>query len=373
MEAERIYVAFGGPSAEHDISILTGLQCEHLLRQSGKDINAVYWDRAGQWFLVPPMTEASAYLNGAPEGSVRLELRLGPKPGFYRRRTMRDEVLDPGVILNCFHGGFGEGGGVQALFALLGMASTGGSLYSAALGMDKLAFGSVMRDAGVPALSRVALLPDCKPDFAGPYIVKPRFGGSSVGIEIVDDIGTATELLRSSVHLRQGAVVEPYRPDLFDVNIAFRTYPTFETSMIERPSRSTESAIYSYEDKYLQGSGLASAPREIPAQLPDAVSDAVRNLAARVCDLTGLNGIVRVDMLTDGESEIYVNEVNSIPGAMSLYLWPPDVSPLNLLLDAVTEAASLGIETGPSFRQGVALQVAGGIASKLVGLRREPE
>jgi D-alanine-D-alanine ligase len=367
---ETVTVVFGGPSPEHDISILTGLLCERVLVKSGVDVQCLYWDRGGRWHLVAPHTEARDYLSGAPAKATKLELRLGAGSGdgFVRKPGLRGSQLELGAVLTCFHGGFGEGGGAQALFELLGVPATGGTVAAAALGLDKLAFGSLMADAGIPSLPRQFLGPEARPSFDGPYIVKPRFGGSSIGIEVVDDYETAVALRASSLHLRAGAVVEPYRKDLFDLNISFKTYPDFEVSSLERPLRPGDGAIYSFQNKYIHDSGLISAPREVPAKnVSESTAKMARNLSRRVAELTGLTGIVRVDFLCDGEN-LYVNEVNSIPGSMALYLWP-DRDPARILLDAIQEArlASRYLST-TSFEEGAALRAAGGIAGKLSGL-----
>lgn len=366
---EIVTVAFGGPSPEHDVSILTGLQCERVLSRAAVEVQCLYWDRGGRWHLVPPSTEARDYLDGAPPKSTRLELRLGTGSGdgFIRKSGLRSSLLELGAVLTCFHGGAGEGGGAQALFEILGVPATGGTVAAAALGMDKLAFGSLMVAAGIPTLPRELLGEGAKPSFEGPYIVKPRFGGSSIGIEIVEDLDTAMALRGSSLHLRAGAVVEPYRKDLFDLNISFRTYPSFQTSLLERPLKPQDGAIYSFENKYLHDSGLNSAPREIPAKVSDNMAESARELARRVSELTGLTGIVRVDFLTDDES-LLVNEVNSIPGAMALYLWPDD-DPAKILLDAVEESRHAARYTSTTvYEEGAALRAAGGIAGKLSGL-----
>src|SRR6185503_1777039 len=96
------------------------------------------------------------------------------------------------------------------------------------------------------------LTPDGPVDFAGPYIVKPRYGGSSIGIDIVADLETARARLGANVHLKAGAVIEPYRADSYDLNIAVRTWPALELSAIEKPVRSSGGAeIYGYADKYV--------------------------------------------------------------------------------------------------------------------------
>ena len=368
-------VVFGGPSPEHEISILTGLQSERVLTRAGESVIPLYWSPTGAWFAVPAGTEARDYLEGAPSGSRPVEIRLGADPGLFVKGRMRSERLDIDAALSCLHGGIGEGGGFAGLFALLGVPATGSSLYASALGMDKLAFGAVMAAAGVPSLERAPLDAESEPGFDGPYIVKPRFGGSSIGIEIVDDLAAARVLLRTSTHLRAGAVVEPFRADLVDLNISFRTAPALEVSDLERPLRGTEGGVYSYAEKYLAGqageqAGLATAPRELPAQVPAEVTVLAGDLARRVAAVTRLTGVVRVDFLYNPTTQdLYVNEVNSVPGAMALYLWASKHGAGEVLLDALVEARDAGVPTVASgFGSGAALRAAGGITGKLVGL-----
>lgn len=361
-------VVFGGPSAEHDISILTGLQCERALADIGREATCLYWDRGGSWYVVPRLTEARDYLTGAPTGSGRVEFRFGNgSMKCYRVGVVKREVPLGSVVL-ALHGGVGEGGGVQSLFAMMGVPVTGSSASAAALGLDKLAFGALMERARVPTLQRTLVSASQQPAFAPPYIVKPRFGGSSIGIEVVESYETAIALCNSSPHLRSGGVIEPFRDDLFDLNIAFATYPQFETSLIERPSRPSDRAIYDYAGKYMASDGLLGAPREVPAAVSSAIDSEIRRCAQAVCEVTGLRGICRVDFLSDGQA-LYVNEVNSIPGAMAFYLWPTR-RPGEMLLDMLAEAEKDLSETGVggSYENGAALRAAGGISSKLAGI-----
>jgi D-alanine-D-alanine ligase len=366
-------VVFGGPSDEHDISILTGLQAERVLAGAGVSVQSVYWSRGDEWHLVPTSLEARDFIDGVPPGSKKLEVRIGAKKGsgFYVEGGLGGgKLLETGPVLSCFHGSLGEAGGSQALFELLGLKATGGTIAAAALGMDKLAFGGVMASAGLPCLVRSLLSSAEKPPFDGPYIVKPRFGGSSIGIEVVEDWETAVALLTTSPSLREGAVVEPNRPDLFDLNVSVRTAPTLAVSEIEKPLRPGEGAIFSYAEKYLRPEGLAAAPREFPADVSPELRSTIQSLAARVVELTGLTGILRIDFLSDG-TDVYVNEVNSIPGALALYLWP-DTPPAELLLAALEEAERGRPRASSTYEVGVALRAAGGIAGKLAGLPQQP-
>jgi D-alanine-D-alanine ligase len=198
--------------------------------------------------------------------------------------------------------------------------------------------------------------------------VKPRFGGSSIGIEVVEDWATAVALAKRSVHLRPGAVVEPYLPASFDLNIAVRTWPELQLSAIERPLRSAGSGEFlGYKDKYLGGEGMVSAPRQLPADIPEALEKAIRDAATSVAALALVRGVARIDFLIDG-NDWYVNEVNTIPGSLAKYLWvdPVAVGFATLLADLLAEARQR-----PSARydatgaDGAALRSAGSIAGKL--------
>jgi D-alanine-D-alanine ligase len=233
--------------------------------------------------------------------------------------------------------------------------------------MDKLAFTGLVIAAGLPTLPRILLTESIRPDFAGPYIVKPRYGGSSIGIEVVEDVATATARLIANVHLRRGAVVEPYRPDLFDLNVSVRSWPEVKLSAIERPIRSEASSdILSYADKYVGGEGMVSAPRELPAELDPGLEARLTEAAYEIARLIDMRGVARIDFLSDGK-ELFVNEVNTIPGSMAKYLWvSPPITFTTLLTDMLAEAmARPAVQHTSVGADGAILRSAGTIASKL--------
>lgn len=364
--SDRVTVLFGGPSPEHEISILTGLQCERVLTDAGVEVQSIYWERTGQFSQVPTGLEAIAFASGRPDGASELTLEIGPDGGFVKRSRMRSQRLAVDVVLNCCHGGPGEAGVITGALELCGIPSTGGSAAASWLGMDKLAFGALVEHLDIPTLPRVALTSStAEVPFEGPYIVKPRFGGSSLGISVVDDLETARALAHSSPALRVGAVIEPYLAEFDDINAAFRTRPEFAVSFLEKPIRGS-SGHYAYADKYLRGEGLNSAPREVPAKVSDEVEAQVGDWARRLVEAAGFEGIGRIDFLLT-PTGFFLNEINTIPGAMSLYLWPEDQSYADLLRGMVQEARQRpGLSTAHAIEQpGEALRVAGGISQKL--------
>jgi len=337
-----VAVVFGGPSPEHDVSVLTGLQAARAI-----GARCLYWTKTGEWYEVDRGLEAHAFVEGVPKGAGRVQLLL--ESGFVSEagRFGRPRPLGVDVVVVCCHGGPGEDGTLQAALDLAGVRYTGPGVAGAALGMDKLAFADVVAGAGLPVLQRVLLDPSTADvGFGPPYIVKPRFGGSSIGIAAnVADLETARALLEVNRHLRQGAVVEPYRADLFDLQIAVRTWPATALSAIERPLRTPraggaagEPDILGYADKYVGGEGMASAPRELPAQVDAGLARALGEAAAEVARLCALRGVARVDFLSDGR-DLFVNEVNTIPGSLARYLWiEPPVPFATLLSDMIAEA-----------------------------------
>lgn len=349
-------VVFGGPSPEHDVSILTGLQTVRALEKGHlvSAARALYWSKTGDWYEVPASLEAKSFLGGVPAEARPLRLMTGSEGGFMTRKgrfAAKDEPLPVDVVINCCHGGPGEDGTLQAVLDLAGLPYTGPTVAGAALGMDKLAFGAMVAAAWLPMLPRLPLTDDgLEPGFEGPYIIKPRFGGSSIGIDVADDIATARALLRSNKHLRQGAVLEPYRKDLFDLQVAVRCFPQLELSAIERPLRkSAGGEILGYTDKYARGEGMAGAIRELPAQVSPEVKELIEKQASEIAQFCNLRGVARIDFLSDGDA-VYVNEVNTIPGSLARYLWVEPAIPFEqLLLDMIGEALAK-----PSVRYSVA-------------------
>jgi D-alanine-D-alanine ligase len=354
-------VLFGGPSDEHDISILTGLQVARAL--PGQP-TALYWSKTGEWFQVDADAEAADFVEGVPRKARPVSYLATPGGGFLVKRRS----LDVGVAVIACHGGPGEDGTLQGALDLAAIRYTGPGQSASALGMDKFSFGATMAAAGLPSLARSLVMRGEDPgaSFDGPYIVKPRFGGSSIGIEVADDWATVLALVGRSSYFSSGAVVEPFLGGSRDLQVAVRLFPELELSAIEAPARAEGSGIYSYDQKYLAWGGEVSGGRELPARLDDDLSGRVSALAARVAKVFGVRGIARIDFL-EKAGELWVNEINTIPGSMAAYLWiDPQRERAELFGDMVEEAAAVAPRAfSTAGSDGTALRNAGTIASKL--------
>ncbi|MGA7834442.1 MAG: hypothetical protein WCA31_04485 [Acidimicrobiales bacterium] len=363
-------VLFGGPSPEHDISILTGLQALRELAKDERDTLGIYWTKSGLFYSVASDVEAEGFLDGVPKGSSELSLRLGEDGGFYSAggRLARERKIELDALVLATHGGPGEDGTLQGALDVAGVRYTGPSLAGAAIGMDKWAFASLVAEAGLPTLPRVLLRAEGESlPFDGPYILKPRFGGSSIGIDVVADFQTARARLSTNPHFANGCVVEPYREDLTDVQIALRTYPSLELSAIERPlRRSRDAEILNYRDKYVAGEGMVAAPRELPAVLPPGREEEIVRLTRLIAEIALVRGVARLDFLAS-ERELYVNEINTIPGSLAKYLFvTPPLPFATLLRDLLGEARERPTHRySAAGADGLVLRSAGSIAAKL--------
>jgi D-alanine-D-alanine ligase len=367
-----IAVVFGGPSPEHDISILTGLQAARLLAEARHDVVPLYWSRSGTWLRVPKDLEGSDFVGPDIEASTTVAFRV--PDGFSERRRLKDVPLHLDAVLNCCHGGPGEDGTLTALLALVGLPVTGPNAEAAAWCMDKLASAGLVLAArldrfgieAIPTLPIVESLADV--NFPKPWLVKPRFGGSSVGVEVgVEDMETAQALARSGV-ARSGAVLQPQLLGWADLNIAVRTYPRPECSVIERPLAT--GGAYGYSEKYLAGAGgMESARREMPANVAPDVSERIRLAALALTETVGLSGTPRIDFLYDGEDRLALCEVNGIPGSLALYLWAASgIERSQAVADLVEEAIKDGGGAPPHWSASTdraALRAAKSVAAKL--------
>jgi D-alanine-D-alanine ligase len=361
-----IGVAFGGASPEHDISILTGLQAARALHDDGADVCCLYWMKTGEWRRVPVTAEGADFLEPTIKDATEVDLT---GTGFVERRRRKTAPLEVDAVLNCCHGGPGEDGSLAALLRLAGLRVSGPGPQASALAMDKLATAALARAAGVPVIETV--LVGAGDDFdkpSTPWLTKPRFGGSSLGVEAgVDDLDTVRALGQTGVG-RAGMLIQPYLDGWTDLNISVRTHPELQMSAIERPLRG-DSAVYDYKDKYLTGgAGMDAAPRELPAQIPDKVRDAIHGYARLLVQAFDLTGAPRIDFLWDGADEVVLCEVNAIPGAWGNHLWREAGVSRTALYRGLLAEAGQGRPALPQWSgtsDGQALRMSGSIAAKL--------
>ncbi len=368
MSRIRVGVIFGGRSGEHEISLRSALTIMGAMDPAKYEIVPIGIARDGRWYfradamrVLSDATQRRAELDGA---GVPVSLLPHPAGGGLVRYAVeaagREAVVsDSGsdlsapidVIFPVLHGTYGEDGTVQGLLELAGIPYVGAGVLGSALGMDKEAQKRLLRDCGIPVVRFVALerrdyreqprlASRLAEELGYPVFVKPNALGSSIGISKVKHPEELTGALEDAFQYDRKVLIE--------VACEGRE---LECAVLgnDRPQASQPGEIvvkrghdfYSYESKYLDPEG---AECRIPAVLPPAVVERIRALSVAAFKALSLRGMARVDFLARRDlSEIFVNEVNTIPGftSISMYpkLWEVSGLPLPRLIDRLIELA----------------------------------
>ncbi len=358
-----VAVFFGGRSVEHEVSIISGIQAYAALDRSKYDVLPVYISKDNAFYTGAHMGEIDSYkdLKGClakadrvllvPEGG-RVQLVRYPMKKFGKNVVGAFDVALPVV-----HGTNVEDGTLMGMLEMLGVAYAGCDLTSSAVGMDKYLMKAALRQAGLPVLDAVVLgareyLLDpsagcarVEGAMAYPVIVKPVNLGSSVGISYAADREALEAAMDTAFGFASRVLVEPAVQNLREINCAvLGDADEAKASVCEEPVSSHE--ILDFSDKYLnnadsaKSAGMSSLKRRLPAELPEGMTERVQELAVRTFQALGCGGVARVDFLNNRETgELWINEINTIPGSLAFYLWEAAGLPFARMLDKLIELA----------------------------------
>jgi D-alanine-D-alanine ligase len=357
----KVGVAFGGRSVEHDVSIITGLQALSVLGERHSPV-PIYIARSGRWYTGSALRELSVYQQdgGDPDGEeIHFDLHNGrllraSAGGSLLRSRRAPEQIELDAVVLATHGTQGEDGCLQGALELARLPYVGPSVGAAAATMDKVTTKAVLAQAGLPSLECLALRREewdadkggcsarAREAFDFPMYVKPASLGSSVGVSRCSTVDELADALQLGFELDRACLVEPAVEGGIEVNCAVIGRPGVEprASVCEQPVAAE--SFLSFEDKYMSGGkteGMKGAQRLIPAPLSDALTLRIQDLAKRAFSAFGCAGVTRVDFLIDSAGEVHINELNTIPGSFSFYLWEPAGLPFPQLMDDLIDLA----------------------------------
>jgi len=335
----HVGVVFGGRSVEHQVSIRSARTVIEGLRKAGHTVTPLGIAADGCWID----GEASAAVIGGDFKEI-------PPVGVPIAPTLR-HLLASGieVAFPIVHGTWGEDGTMQGLFEMLDVAYVGPGVAASSLAMDKVLSKRQFQAAGVPVVDyEVVSRAELEQDPAGvvkrcerlpfPLFAKPSVGGSSVGVKKVESRHCVETSLRFALQFDDVVLVERGVKGR-ELECAVLGYRQLEASAVVGEIVPSQD-FYDYADKYL----LDSAGLIAPADLPEAVTQRLRELAVQAFAAIGGAGLARVDFLYEGgEDGLYVNEINTLPGftSISMYprLWELSGVPLPKLVDRLVKIA----------------------------------
>lgn len=330
---QNIVIIFGGISAEHDVSIITGLQVIENIDKDKYNIYPIYQTRNGAIYILPNLSTRKLFKNST---KYNVTFSSDNKGGYieYKELFINKIYIDSAYL--SFHGGNGENGSWQGLFSTLNIPITSSDIDGSVICMNKILMKVSLQSQCIPTLPYISIFSnEIKSDidlcinqinskFTYPIILKPAHLGSSIGISVCNDEIELKVGLLSAIQLDDELLIEPFKENFYELNISVRSNKgQIECSKIEKPMK--KDIILSFDDKYKggskkSGSGMASLKRDLPANISIDLSQKIIDLAKRTYEVCRCEGIVRIDFMIV-EEEIYVTEINSIPGSVSYYLW----------------------------------------------------
>ena len=378
----RVAVVFGGKSTEHEISIISAVQAMHALDTGKYDVVPVYLSKENICYTGDALKDIATFrksLKDVPASSIRVDF-IREDNGVvlmrHDRKRFGDNVISGvDVALPIVHGTNTEDGTLTGFLQTLGLPVAGCDVLSSAVGMNKYVMKTVLNDNGIPVLPCVrfhahdfenpeSIVARTEEAFRYPVVVKPVNLGSSIGISRAKDKEELLEAIELAFTFSGNILVEPAITELKEVNCAvLGDYEEAIASECESPLGDDE--ILSFEDKYMgggakgksgvklpakgavsaqdgaKGSGMASLKRKLPADISDEKRTEIRDMAVKAFQALGCSGVSRLDFMMDraDHDKVYLNEINTIPGSMSFYLWEAANLPYTELLDRVIELA----------------------------------
>ncbi|MBS6063223.1 MAG: D-alanine--D-alanine ligase [Peptostreptococcaceae bacterium] len=347
----RVGVFFGGNSTEHEISIISALQALENFDRDVYDVLPIYITKNNLFYVGNDIGNIDKYKNISEllSTSTRvvpinngntLDLMIYPPKTFGQKIFATIDVAFPIV-----HGTNIEDGTLAGLFKMNSIPFVGSDVTASAVGMDKYVMKCVLKDNDVPVLDCILanknefetneqkVLEKIKTKIGFPVIIKPINLGSSIGIKIAKNDSTLLEALKNAFMFSPQILAERAVTNLKEINISvLGDEDNQEVSECEEPVLSQD--ILSFEDKYMSGgskktgtdagskSGMASLSRKIPANITAEQLATVQKYAKETFKCLNCHGVVRIDFMIDQDQDkIYVNEINTIPGSLSFYLW----------------------------------------------------
>jgi len=326
-----IVVLLGGPSAEHDVSIVSGTAIAAALRERGDDVRQVFIDLDGAWWWLP----ADHRRDDRPPATYDDPVALGAE-GPLKTGAAIDRLAAASprpLVFIALHGPFGEDGTVQALLDSAGLAYTGSGVTASALGMDKGIFKRIARGIGLPVADWLevraarwrsdptAVLAEleafARGTDSGRLMVKPANLGSSVGITLVHEPSELPVALELAFRHDEVALAEAYLAGARDLEVSVIGNDHAHLELYGPGEVLAGHEFYDYEAKYTPGLSETSLRAEVPAAMRATILKISRDAYRAI----GAEGFARVDFLVRGD-DVFLSEINTIPGFTPISLFP---------------------------------------------------
>ena len=371
MSKMNIAVFFGSRSCEHDVSIVSALQCIEATKAAGFNVTPVYISRDGLWYTGEPLENIETFreFNPMTKGITRVTLDVTANAGDLwawppQRAGLFAKVPAPLCHIDCvipvFHGWHGEDGTIQGLLEMANIPYASSGVLGSAIGMDKIAMKQILRGAGFPVLDfvwftreqlkkeRQAVIERVEKEIKYPAFIKPAALGSSIGVSRAKNREELERALDVAASYDRRILVEVGVVHPVEINCAAVGYgEDVRASVCEMPVPSSNDTFLDFWQKYLRNAstkgedsrGMKSLSRVVPAPIGDELTGRIQTMTCDIFKLLDCCGTVRVDFILDQNDMLVVNEPNTIPGSLAFYLWKASGLDFPKLIEKMVEDA----------------------------------
>ena len=357
----NVAVFFGGRSVEHEISVISASQAMHAINREKYNVIPVYISKQGKWHTGEKLFDIANYRDMNTLVKNCEEVFMRPEFGDYNLYRAKTKLFGSNiyaaidVVIPALHGTNGEDGIFEGVLETIGIPYAGCNTVSSANGMDKITMKMILKECGIPVVDYVwftdkqwykqkdALIEKIESQIGYPVIVKPANLGSSVGISRATNRESLIESIETAEKYSARIIVEDMVENLKEINCSvLGDCDDYQTSTLEEPIKTGE--FLSYEDKYMGGTksakGMQASQKRIPADLSKELTERIQFLAGETFRVLSCHGVSRVDFMVDNDTQnVYVNEINTIPGSLSFYLWEATGIPFDRLMDNLIQLA----------------------------------
>lgn len=337
---KKVGVVFGGRSVEHEVSVITGQQIMENIDKSKYDVIPIYINKEGKWLTGSELLTFDSFKKNEFKNLKEVIMtpytndhKLYAHPeniGFFGKKAIDD--ID--IIFPTIHGTNGEDGTLQGFLELLNIPYVGGGVLASSVGMDKILMKYAFKAYDLPiteytwffrkqwSRDQEKVINQIQEAMDYPVFVKPANLGSSVGISKAKNKTELIESIEIAIHYDRKIIVEKAVESPREINCAVMGYSDeVRTSLCEEPVGWKE--LLSYEDKYIRSNqpGAKGESRIIPADISEELKLKIEELAKSAFMAIDCRGNARIDFLMDKDNNIYVNEINTLPGSLAYYLW----------------------------------------------------
>ena len=366
MAKTQLGVIFGSRSCEREVAIISAVQLMNHVDTEKYDVIPVYISEQGVWYTGAALRDIKNYIPFNPDAKgmeqVALDITAGsgalianrPGKGLFGH-PMQVVVARLEVCVIVMHGLNGEDGTLQGMLELANLPYTSTGVAGSAIGMDKIMMKQFFRGAGtLPCLpdcwftrsmyqaDREAVLNRVEEELGYPVFVKPANLGSSIGVSRADDREGLIDSLDLAFDYDRRVLVEKGLDRPIELNCSVLGYDDdVEASPIEMPLSAEQ--FLDFKEKYLASGGskgMASLHRVLPAPIEDSLRDRIQAISCDIFRMLDCKGVVRIDYMFDRATEqVYITEINTIPGSLAFYLWESKGVKYSQLIDRMVSSA----------------------------------